>query len=137
MADPPTGRPRRRSPQVGDGVDWFSENTTAALAAVLVPGETVQCSCRAMGSTFVLTDRQLLLIREGAHWRDGMGVRAWSRDGTLRVYLTRQRGRLHLVVDGNVPVGVAIWGRHAAAAMQVCDRITADAVIVGPTAPPG
>jgi hypothetical protein len=61
----------------------LSPDAQAALAPNLGPSEVVALVAPAVGCTLVLTDRQLLLVREGVSYRPRSGVRAWVLDRTL------------------------------------------------------
>jgi hypothetical protein len=61
----------------------LSPDAQAALAPNLGPSEEVALVAPAVGCTLVLTDRQLLLVREGVSYRPRSGVRAWVLDRTL------------------------------------------------------
>jgi hypothetical protein len=69
----------------------LSDDVRAALAPVLAPSEQVTLVAPAVGCTLVLTDRQLLLVREGVAYRPRSGVRAWDVDRTLSVRLAPLR----------------------------------------------
>lgn len=76
------------------------EPTRAALAPALEPSERVERAVAAVGCTLVLTDRRLLVVRDGASFRPRSGVRSWplDRDLTLRVGQIR-RDTTRLVID--------------------------------------
>lgn len=71
------------SRSTGGRRDRLSPDTQAALTPMLAPSEEVSLVAPAVGCTLVLTDRQLLLVREGATYRPRSGVRAWVLDRTL------------------------------------------------------
>ena len=60
-----------------------------ALERTLEPAERVDLSARAVGCTLVLTDRRLLLVRDGANYRPSSGIRAWPLDRELVLRLGR------------------------------------------------
>jgi hypothetical protein len=72
-------------------VNRLSEDVRAALTSVLAPSEQVALVAPAVGCTLVLTDRQLLLVREGVAYRPRSGVRAWVVDRSLSVRLAPLR----------------------------------------------
>ena len=82
--------PQKR-PLGGTLVNRLSEDVHAALAPVLAPSEQVVVVAPAVGCTLVLTDRQLLLVREGVAYRPRSGVRAWVVDRSLSVRLAPLR----------------------------------------------
>jgi hypothetical protein len=61
----------------------LSDDAQAALKPMLAPSEEVALVAPAVGCTLVLTDRQLLLVRDGVSYRPRSGVRAWVLDRTL------------------------------------------------------
>jgi hypothetical protein len=72
-------------------VNRLSEDARAAISSVLAPSEEVALVAPAVGCTLVLTDRQLLLVREGVAYRPRSGVRTWVIDRTLSVRLAPVR----------------------------------------------
>ena len=83
--------------------DPLSNDTRAALEGVLEPTELVELVSPAVGSTLVMTDRRLLVIRDGARFRPRSGVRSWPlrRDLTLRLARVRHdTSRLVIACDG-------------------------------------
>jgi hypothetical protein len=84
-------RPRRA------GLKDLSEAARTALAPVLDPSEGVERVVAAVGCTLVLTDRQLVLVRDGASHRPRSGVLSWPLDRKLTLHLApgrRDMGRL-------------------------------------------
>ena len=78
----------------------LSDAARTALAAVLDPSERVDQVVAAVGCTLVLTDRHLVLVRDGANYRPRTGVQSWPLDRGLRLHLApvrRDTGRL--VID--------------------------------------
>jgi hypothetical protein len=54
----------------------------------------------AVGCSLVLTDRRLLLVRDGAHFRPKSGVQAWPVDPKLTVRLeAARRGTSRLRIE--------------------------------------
>jgi hypothetical protein len=68
-------------------MDQLPAATLSALAPVLAPTEQVAMVAPAVGCTLVLTDRQLLLVRDGSSYRPRSGVQSWVVDRTLSVRL--------------------------------------------------
>jgi hypothetical protein len=78
-------------------MDGLSEAARAALVQRLEPGERVERIVTAVGCTLVLTQRRLVLVRDGATFRRRTGVQSWPLDDRLDLQLTRVRhgtGRL-------------------------------------------
>ena len=68
-----------------------------ALDRALEPAEEVELTARAVGCTLVLTDRRLLLVREGANYRPASGIRSWPLDRDLVLRLGRAHRQTHRV----------------------------------------
>jgi hypothetical protein len=88
----------------------LSDDTRAALVPVLGRGERVDQVATGVGCTLVLTDRQLLLIRDGAHFRPRSGVRSWRLDRATGLRLTpAQHATSRLVIaDGTRSASVFV-----------------------------
>jgi len=69
-----------------------------ALERTLEPAEEVELTARAVGCTLVLTDRRLLLVREGASYRPSSGIRSWPLDRGLLLRLGRAHRQTHRLV---------------------------------------
>lgn len=69
-----------------------------ALDRALEPAEEVELTARAVGCTLVLTDRRLLLVREGASYRPSSGIRSWALDRDLVLRLGRAHRQTHRLV---------------------------------------
>lgn len=65
----------------------LTEASAAALLDVLEPGEGVEQIALAVGCCLVLTERRLLLVREGADHRPKTGIGSWPTDERLRLHL--------------------------------------------------
>jgi hypothetical protein len=84
-------------------VNSLSDDALTALAPVLAPTERVSMVAPAVGCTLVLTDRQLLLVRDGVSYRPRSGVQSWVVDKSLSVRLgpvRRTTGRLAIARGG-------------------------------------
>ena len=82
----------------------LSEAALAALAPILDPAERVAMVAPAVGCTLVLTDRQLLLVRDGVSYRPRSGVQSWVVDRSLRIRLgpvRRTTGQLAIECGGH------------------------------------
>jgi hypothetical protein len=80
--------------------DVLSEADRTALASVLDQGERVELAAAAVGCALVLTDRRLLLIREGASYRPKTGVHAWPLDRGLVIrFAAGRRNAGRLIID--------------------------------------
>ena len=65
----------------------LSDAAKAALMSVMESGEQVEQIALAVGCSLVLTDRRLLLVRDGAAHRPRSGIGSWPTDDRLRVHL--------------------------------------------------
>ena len=82
-------------------MDPESEAVRTALSAVLGPAERVDRIVPAVGCALVLTDRRLILVREGAAYRPRTGVREWPLDRALRIRMAPgHRDRLMIEREG-------------------------------------
>jgi hypothetical protein len=84
-------------------MDSLSDAARTALAPVLGPQEHVSLVAPAVGCTLVLTDRQLVLVRDGASYRPRSGIQSWVLDRSLRLRLGPVRhttGRLAIECGG-------------------------------------
>lgn len=82
-------------------MDLVSDGARLAVAAHLGAAEPIERSLAGIGCTVVLTDRHLVLIRDGATFRRRTGVRSWPLDGALAVRLTPVRhGAQRLLISG-------------------------------------
>jgi hypothetical protein len=67
-------------------VNRLPEELRAAVTNALGPSEHVALVAPAVGCTLVLTDKRLLLVREGASYRPRSGIRDWVLDRTLNLH---------------------------------------------------
>jgi hypothetical protein len=84
-------------------VDAFTEDTRTALAPVLEPHEEVAAVLAAIGCKLVVTDRHLILIRDGRSFRPRTGVQTWPLVPTLVVRSTptdAHPGRILITMHG-------------------------------------
>ena len=78
-------------------MDGPSDAARTALVERLEPDERVERIVAAVGCTLVLTQRRLVLVRDGATYRRKTGVQSWPLDDRLDLQLTQVRhgtGRL-------------------------------------------
>lgn len=61
------------------------EAAREAIAAVLAPGESVEFVAPAVGSWLVLTQRRLIVVRDGASFRPKSGVRPFALEPGLSI----------------------------------------------------
>jgi hypothetical protein len=90
------GRRRPRSTRPAE----LPDDARAALASALGDSERMEQAVDAVGCTLVLTDRRLLVVRDGASFRPRSGVRSWPLDRGLTLRLGQVRGDTsRLVID--------------------------------------
>lgn len=95
-------------------MDQISEDMHAALRPLLAAGERVSSAVSGVGCTLVLTDRRLLVVRDGANFRPRTGIQTWPLDRTLGLRLkpsSRGTGQLIIAHDGQL-ASVFLTGRH-------------------------
>lgn len=99
-------------------VTAIPEATTLALQGVLEPGELVTHAVAVVGCSLVLTDRHLMIVREGADHRPRSGVQRWRLDRALEIHTTpvmHGTGRIVLTHQGKSASVFASAGEWAAA----------------------
>ncbi|OGO55929.1 MAG: hypothetical protein A2Z32_09005 [Chloroflexi bacterium RBG_16_69_14] len=82
----------------------LSDAALTALGPVLDPAERVAMVAPAVGCTLVLTDRQLLLVRDGVGYRPRSGVQSWIVDRSVSMRLgpvRRTTGQLTIKGQGH------------------------------------
>jgi len=88
----------------GNLMGSLSDAARTALVPVLGPTERVAVIAPAVGCTLVLTDRQLLLVRDGVSYRPRSGVQSWALDRSLGLRVGPVRhgtGRLAIEYHGH------------------------------------
>ena len=99
-------------------VQAIPKATNQALQAALDPGERVAQIIAVVGCSLVLTDRHLLLIREGSGHRPRSGVQGWPLDRTVALHTTpvlRGTGRIVIERGGKMTSVFVSSGEWAAA----------------------
>ncbi len=117
-------RPHARQSRTA-GSETLSDDARQALAPVLEASERIERVTAAVGCTLVLTDRRLLVIRDGAKFRPRSGVRWWPlhRDLTLRLARVRHdTSRLVIQRDGR-PASVFLTGTQVRDAQALIAEI--------------
>ena len=72
-----------------------------SLGAVLEPGEGVLGALTSLAGTLVLTDRRLLIVREGRSYRPQSGIRSWAISSAVDLRYGAPRGGMGRLVVGN------------------------------------
>jgi hypothetical protein len=81
-------------------MELLPEATRVAIDPFLAPGERVTHIVTAVGCSLLLTERQLILVREGLNYRPRSGVQTWPLDATLSIRTTPVRhGSGRIVID--------------------------------------
>ena len=79
----------------GDGwEDTLPQAAREALAAVLDPAEKVESVTSAVGSSLVLTQHRLFVVRDGASFRPKTGVRTFELKAGLSIRMGPARKRI-------------------------------------------
>ena len=78
----------------------LTEDARAALETALEPSERVQLVAPAVGCAIVLTQRRLIVVRDGAKFRPKTGVRAFAIDQGLAVRIGPARQRVIIESEG-------------------------------------
>jgi hypothetical protein len=100
------------TPPRGTPSDPLSVAARSALEATLEPGERIDREASAVGAHLLLTNRRLVVVRDGFEFRPKSGIRSWSLDG--RLVLRLEQGRLLIDQDGPA-VGVFLTEAQAPA----------------------
>ena len=99
-------------------MDALTEDTRTALEPVLEPREEIAAVLTAIGCKLVVTDRHLILVRDGRSFRPRTGVQSWALVPTLSVRSTptdAHPGRILITMNGRTTsVFVAPHDRRSA-----------------------
>ena len=85
-----------KTPPRGTPDDDLPIAARKALTATLEEGERIVRDAPAIGAHLLLTDRRLVVIREGFDFRPATGIRSWPLDRHLQLRV--EPGRL--LIDG-------------------------------------
>ena len=91
----------KRENDPGGPVGAIPEATKDAIRSVLEPGERIVQVMAAVGCSLVLTDRHLILVRDGSSYRPRSGIQGWPLDRTLIVHTTPVRHGTGRIVIGH------------------------------------
>ena len=72
-----------------------------SLRGVLESGETVLGALTSLAGTLVLTDRRVVIVREGRGYRPLSGIRSWAISNTVDLRYGSPRGGMGRLVVGN------------------------------------
>lgn len=87
-------------PRGEDGDNTLPEAAREAIEAVLEPAESVQLVAPAVGSSLVLTQRRLMIVRDGASFRPKTGVRTFELDPGVAIRIGPARRRVIVEAGG-------------------------------------
>ena len=102
-------------PWGGPGDHNLSEAALEAIAAVLEPAETVELVAPAVGSSLVLTQRRLMVIRDGANFRPKTGVRTFELGSGIAIRIGPARRRV-IIESGGKTINVFVRSEQLAQA---------------------
>jgi hypothetical protein len=102
------------------GLDVLADPVRFVVGPALERSEPVLWAAAAVGCTLVLTDRRLLLVRDGTQHRPRSGLQTWALDRSLTIRLTPSRERIRLLIEccGRA-VSVFVAAVHASAVTQL------------------
>jgi len=89
--------------ETGWPVEAIPAAASDALRSILEAGECVTHAVAVVGCSLVLTDRHLLVVREGADHRPRSGVQRWPLDRSVTIHTTpvlHGTGRVVIEHDG-------------------------------------
>jgi hypothetical protein len=106
------------------GLELLPDPVRSVVSPALEHSEQVTWTAVAVGCTLVLTDRRLLLVRDGTQHRPRSGLQTWALDRSLTIRLTPNRQRLRLMIEfGGHAVSVFV----AAVQTRAVVRLVAEA----------
>jgi hypothetical protein len=119
-------------------MDSLSESTQQAVNEHLGMAECVERSVAGIGCTIALTERYLILIRDGAAFRRRTGVRSWPLNADLAVRLTPVRhGAQRLLINGcAAPTSVFLAGVHVNEARKLAAEVQRRCALASRLVPP-
>ena len=94
--------------------DALPDAARQAIAAVLDPGESVESAALAVGSSLVLTQHRVIVVRDGASFRPKSGVRSFELPG-LAIRIGPGRRRV-IIESGGKTINVFIRSEQLAQA---------------------
>jgi hypothetical protein len=102
------------------GLELLPDPVRSVVRPALERSERIIWGAAAVGCTLVLTDRRLLLVRDGTQHRPRSGLQAWALDRSLTIRLTSGRERIRLLIEypGHA-VSVFVAAVHATAVARL------------------
>ena len=108
-----------KTPPPSQSGDDLPVEARDAMATCLQPGECVERHVPVVGAHLVLTDRRLVVVRHGHHFRPATGVRSWPLDRHLELRI--EPG--HLLIDTRGAVVAVLF--HAPQAVAIRSLVAA------------
>jgi len=87
-------------PRGKDGDNDLAEAAREATEAVLEPSESVELAAPAVGSSLVLTQHRLMVVRDGANFRPKTGVRTFELSSGIAIRIGPARSRVIIESGG-------------------------------------
>jgi hypothetical protein len=106
------------------GLELLPDPVRSVVSSALERSERIIWGAAAVGCTLVLTDRRLLLVRDGTQYRPRTGLQAWALDRSLTIRLTAGRERIRLMIESS---GHAVSVFVAAVQATAVTRLVAEA----------
>jgi hypothetical protein len=81
--------------------DSLPKDVELSLRGFLLQGESVLGGVTSLAGTLVLTDRRVVIVREGHVYRPQSGIRSWPISSTVGLRCAQPRGGMGRLVVGN------------------------------------
>ena len=102
-------------PRGGPGEHNLPEAAREAIEAVLEPTESVELVAPAVGSSLILTQHRLMVVRDGASFRPKTGVRTFELDAAVAIRIGPARRRV-IIESGGKTINVFVRSEQLAQA---------------------
>ena len=102
-------------PRGGPGDDDLPEAAREALEAVLEPAESVEFVAPGVGSSLVLTQNRLMVVRDGASFRPKTGVRVFELASGIALRIGPARRRV-IIESGGKTINLFVRSEQLAQA---------------------
>jgi hypothetical protein len=77
------------------------KDVETSLTAILEPGETALRALTTLAGTLVLTNRRVVIVREGRSYRPATGIRSWELSAANTVNYGQPRGGVGRLTVGS------------------------------------
>ena len=81
------------------GLELLPDPVRSVVSSALEGSERIIWGAAAVGCTLVLTDRRLLLIRDGTQYRPRTGLQTWALDRSLTIRIASGSKRIRLLIE--------------------------------------